>query len=215
MTSSLRIAFIGAGRMANHHAGFLAQEPDVAIVAAADIDRARAEAFSGEVGRHALSRPPRHARCRGDRRRLHLHADGQPCAARPRRGRAQPAALRREAARPGSASLPPALSTAAEQRNAHHHDLLPVALRRRLSPRPGVDCRRSRCAGHAALVLDAAAHPVDVGSHIGRRPACRPEHPSRRRRPRAGGRRRDGLRGLQRTAGRTTSRSFATGMPTP
>ena len=50
MTSSLRIAFIGAGRMANHHAGFLAQEPDVAIVAAADIDRARAEAFTAKWG---------------------------------------------------------------------------------------------------------------------------------------------------------------------
>ncbi|MCB0043603.1 MAG: Gfo/Idh/MocA family oxidoreductase, partial [Caldilinea sp.] len=50
MTSSIRIAFIGAGRMANHHAGFLQQEPDVAIVAAADIDRARAEAFAAKWG---------------------------------------------------------------------------------------------------------------------------------------------------------------------
>ncbi|MCB9114053.1 MAG: Gfo/Idh/MocA family oxidoreductase [Caldilineaceae bacterium] len=64
MTSSIRIAFIGAGRMANHHAGFLQQEPDVAIVAAADIDRAR-RGIRGKVGRHALSRPLRHARCRG------------------------------------------------------------------------------------------------------------------------------------------------------
>jgi predicted dehydrogenase len=45
MSSILRVGFIGAGRMANLHAGLIADEPDVRIVAAADIDAAKAGAF--------------------------------------------------------------------------------------------------------------------------------------------------------------------------
>lgn len=45
MSSTIRVGFIGAGRMANLHAGLIADEPDVRIVAAADIDAAKAGAF--------------------------------------------------------------------------------------------------------------------------------------------------------------------------
>lgn len=55
MTSKLRIAFIGAGRMANLHAGLITMEPDVQIVAAADIDAARAEAFAAKWGGAAFT----------------------------------------------------------------------------------------------------------------------------------------------------------------
>lgn len=55
MTSKLRIAFIGAGRMANLHAGLIVDEPDVQIVAAADIDAARADAFAAKWGGAAFT----------------------------------------------------------------------------------------------------------------------------------------------------------------
>lgn len=55
MTSKLHIGFIGAGRMANVHAGLIALEPDVRIVAATDIDAARAEAFATKWGGAAFT----------------------------------------------------------------------------------------------------------------------------------------------------------------
>ena len=49
MTKSLlRVAFIGVGRMAHLHAGHLASEPDVTIVAAADADPALAANFAAK-----------------------------------------------------------------------------------------------------------------------------------------------------------------------
>ena len=50
MSSTLRVGFIGAGRMANLHAGLIADEPDVRVVAAADIDAAKAGAFVTQWG---------------------------------------------------------------------------------------------------------------------------------------------------------------------
>ncbi len=55
MTSNLRIGFIGAGRMANLHAGLISDEPDVQIVAAADIDAVRASAFVAKWGGAAFT----------------------------------------------------------------------------------------------------------------------------------------------------------------
>ncbi|MBW7883389.1 MAG: Gfo/Idh/MocA family oxidoreductase [Caldilineaceae bacterium] len=50
MTARFRIGFIGAGRMANIHAGHLQLEHDVTIVAAADIDADRAAGFTAQWG---------------------------------------------------------------------------------------------------------------------------------------------------------------------
>ncbi|MBK8047465.1 MAG: Gfo/Idh/MocA family oxidoreductase [Anaerolineales bacterium] len=50
MTRKLRIGFIGAGRMANEHAGLIHTEPDVDFVAASDTDAGRAEAFAAKWG---------------------------------------------------------------------------------------------------------------------------------------------------------------------
>uniref|UniRef100_A0A7C1FT85 Gfo/Idh/MocA family oxidoreductase n=1 Tax=Caldilinea aerophila TaxID=133453 RepID=A0A7C1FT85_9CHLR len=55
MTSKLRVGFIGAGRMGNLHASMIADEPDVEIVAAADIDLSRAEAFAQKWGGKAFA----------------------------------------------------------------------------------------------------------------------------------------------------------------
>ena len=44
--ASIRIAFIGVGRMAHLHAGHIEQEPGVAIVAAADSNGVQATAFA-------------------------------------------------------------------------------------------------------------------------------------------------------------------------
>lgn len=55
MTSKLRVGFIGAGRMGNLHAGLIADEPDVEIVAAADINLACAEAFVQKWGGKAFA----------------------------------------------------------------------------------------------------------------------------------------------------------------
>lgn len=55
MSSTLRVGFIGAGRMANLHAGLIAGEPDVRIVAAADIDADRAHAFTATWGGGAFT----------------------------------------------------------------------------------------------------------------------------------------------------------------
>lgn len=55
MTSKLRVGFIGAGRMGNLHASMIADEPDVKIVAAADIDLSRAEAFVQKWGGKAFA----------------------------------------------------------------------------------------------------------------------------------------------------------------
>jgi predicted dehydrogenase len=55
MSSTLRVGFIGAGRMANLHAGLIADEPDVRIVAAADIDAAKAGAFVTRWGGAAFT----------------------------------------------------------------------------------------------------------------------------------------------------------------
>lgn len=55
MASKLRVGFIGAGRMGAVHASMIAAEPDVQIVAAADIDPARAEAFVQKWGGRAFT----------------------------------------------------------------------------------------------------------------------------------------------------------------
>jgi predicted dehydrogenase len=55
MTTNLRIGFVGAGRMANLHAGLIADEPDVQIVAAADIEGARADLFVQRWGGAAFT----------------------------------------------------------------------------------------------------------------------------------------------------------------
>ncbi|MFO7632460.1 MAG: Gfo/Idh/MocA family oxidoreductase [Caldilinea sp.] len=55
MSSTIRVGFIGAGRMANLHAGLIVDEPDVQIVAAADIDAARAGAFTTKWGGAAFT----------------------------------------------------------------------------------------------------------------------------------------------------------------
>ena len=55
MTRQLRIGFIGAGRMANEHAGLIRTEPDVQFAAASDIDPARAETFATRWGATAYT----------------------------------------------------------------------------------------------------------------------------------------------------------------
>lgn len=50
MLNSIRVAFIGAGRMAHLHAGHLQHESDVKIVAASDSDPARAQQFAARWG---------------------------------------------------------------------------------------------------------------------------------------------------------------------
>lgn len=53
--TTLRVAFIGVGRMAHLHAGHLESEPDVAIVAAADADPALATQFAAKWGGQAFT----------------------------------------------------------------------------------------------------------------------------------------------------------------
>lgn len=52
---SLRIAFIGVGRMAHLHAGHLQHEPDVTIVAATDADATQAGRFAAQWGGQAFA----------------------------------------------------------------------------------------------------------------------------------------------------------------
>lgn len=55
MTTKIRVGFIGAGRMAHLHANLIAEEADVQIAAAADVDAARGAAFVQKWGGVAFS----------------------------------------------------------------------------------------------------------------------------------------------------------------
>lgn len=55
MSTPLRVAVIGTGRMGRHHARIYSQMPETELVAVVDQDRGRAEAIAGEFGGRAVT----------------------------------------------------------------------------------------------------------------------------------------------------------------
>ena len=149
---TLRVAFIGAGRMARHHLGAIRRlAAPVAVVGVHDRAIGLAGEFATLAGARALRRRRGNARARTPRRRARLHASGCALRSRRRRTRGRCARVRREAVRLDDGRRDPAARHRAHARPARLRGT-PAALRSRVRGASRT-CRRSRvrCAGRQPL----------------------------------------------------------------